>query len=48
VTKDNHDRLLASEPDYVIIYLGNNDGKKLTWDGSGEKSFVKNYNALID
>jgi hypothetical protein len=39
---------LTSEPDYVIIYLGNNDGKKLTWEGSGEKSFISNYNALID
>ena len=39
---------MTSEPDYVIIYLGNNDGKKLTWDASGEKAFISNYNALID
>ena len=47
-TKTNHDLLLTSEPEYVIIYLGNNDGKKLTWEASGEEAFTKNYNALID
>jgi lysophospholipase L1-like esterase len=40
--------LVASNPDFVVMMLGSNDAKKLTWDKTGEENFKKHYHEYLD